>query len=84
MPWKPFIVRQLARNICTLLTLPKNVGFNSRLEVCVAILIFHLDIKKHILERLTAAEGLEKYLGNKYVGAKRFGLEGGESFIPLS
>lgn len=44
---------------------------------------FSSDIKKHILERLTSAEGLEKYLGNKYVGAKRFGLEGGESFIPL-
>lgn len=44
---------------------------------------FSPEIKKHILERLTAAEGLEKYLGNKYVGAKRFGLEGGESFIPL-
>ena len=44
---------------------------------------FSADTKKHILERLTAAEGLEKFLGNKYVGAKRFGLEGGESFIPL-
>jgi 2-oxoglutarate dehydrogenase E1 component len=44
---------------------------------------FSTETKKHILERLTAAEGLEKYLGNKYVGAKRFGLEGGESFIPL-
>ncbi|GAB3041441.1 2-oxoglutarate dehydrogenase E1 component [Acinetobacter apis] len=39
--------------------------------------------KKHLLERLTAAEGLEKYLGNKYVGAKRFGVEGAESFIPM-
>ncbi len=39
--------------------------------------------RKHILERLTAAEGLEKYLGSRYAGAKRFGLEGGEAMIPL-
>lgn len=39
--------------------------------------------KMRILERLTAAEGLEKYLGLKYVGQKRFSLEGGDSFIPL-
>ena len=35
----------------------------------------------HILDRLTAAEGLERYLHTKYVGQKRFSLEGGESFI---
>ena len=44
---------------------------------------YSADIKKHLLERLTAAEGLEKYLGNKYPGTKSFGLEGGESMIPL-
>ncbi len=44
---------------------------------------FSGETRKHILERLTAAEGLEKYLGTKYAGAKRFGLEGGESMIPL-
>ncbi len=37
--------------------------------------------KIHILNRLTAAEGLERYLHTKYVGQKRFSLEGGESFI---
>jgi 2-oxoglutarate dehydrogenase E1 component len=37
--------------------------------------------KKQILDRLTAAEGLERYLHTKYVGQKRFSLEGGESFI---
>lgn len=39
------------------------------------------DEKIHILDRLTAAEGLERYLHTKYVGQKRFSLEGGESFI---
>ncbi len=39
------------------------------------------DEKKRILEKLTAAEGLERYLHTKYVGQKRFSLEGGESFI---
>ncbi|QYY24157.1 MULTISPECIES: 2-oxoglutarate dehydrogenase E1 component [unclassified Diaphorobacter] len=42
---------------------------------------FSADKKKRILERLTAAEGLERYLHTKYVGQKRFSLEGGESFI---
>jgi 2-oxoglutarate dehydrogenase E1 component len=44
---------------------------------------YSADTRKHLLERLTAAEGLEKFLGTKYAGAKRFGLEGGESLIPL-
>ena len=42
---------------------------------------FTAEKKKHILERLTAAEGLERYLHTRYVGQKRFSLEGGESFI---
>ena len=42
---------------------------------------FSADKKKHILDRLTAAEGFERFLHTKYVGQKRFSLEGGESFI---
>ena len=39
--------------------------------------------KSAILERLIAAEGLEKYLHRRYPGTKRFGLEGAESLIPM-
>ncbi|MBL0720005.1 2-oxoglutarate dehydrogenase E1 component [Piscinibacter sp. Jin2] len=42
---------------------------------------FVAEQKVHVLNRLTAAEGLERYLHTKYVGQKRFSLEGGESFI---
>ncbi len=42
---------------------------------------FSAEKKKHILGRVTAAEGLERFLHTKYVGQKRFSLEGGESFI---
>jgi len=43
---------------------------------------FTVNGKRAILERLTAAEGFEKFLQLKYTGTKRFGLEGGESMIP--
>ncbi len=43
--------------------------------------VFDAEKKKRILDRLTAAEGLERFLHTKYVGQKRFSLEGGESFI---
>ena len=39
--------------------------------------------QRRILERLTAAEGLERYLHTKYVGQKRFSLEGGDALIPM-
>jgi 2-oxoglutarate dehydrogenase E1 component len=42
---------------------------------------FNVEEKRQILDRVTAAEGLERYLSAKYVGQKRFSLEGGESFI---
>ncbi|MDH5388326.1 MAG: 2-oxoglutarate dehydrogenase E1 component [Gammaproteobacteria bacterium] len=44
---------------------------------------FSLKEKKNILLQLTDAEGLERFLHTKYVGQKRFSLEGGESLIPL-
>jgi len=39
--------------------------------------------RRALLEHLTAAEGLERYLHTKYVGQKRFSLEGGDALIPL-
>ncbi|AQV94580.1 MULTISPECIES: 2-oxoglutarate dehydrogenase E1 component [Cupriavidus] len=55
--------------------------WQERLETTRSKPVFTLDKKKHILDRLTAAEGLERFLHTKYVGQKRFSLEGGESFI---
>lgn len=42
---------------------------------------FNADTKRRILKEITAAETLERYLHTKYVGQKRFSLEGGESTI---
>ena len=39
--------------------------------------------KLRVLAALTATEGLERYLHTKYVGQKRFSLEGGDSLIPM-
>jgi 2-oxoglutarate dehydrogenase E1 component len=54
-----------------------------RLEQAAGKFGFDAKARTRILERLTAAEGLERYLHTKYVGQKRFSLEGGDSLIPL-
>ncbi|WP_416761470.1 2-oxoglutarate dehydrogenase E1 component [Roseateles sp. So40a] len=55
--------------------------WQERLEAIRSKPTYTAEKKQQILERLTAAEGLERYLHTKYVGQKRFSLEGGESFI---
>lgn len=41
------------------------------------------DERLWVLEQLTSAEGIERYLHTRYVGQKRFSLEGGDSLIPM-
>ena len=53
----------------------------ARLEPVRSAPQFTTEHRKRLLDRLTAAETLERYLHTKYVGQKRFSLEGGESAI---
>ena len=56
--------------------------FRDRVEKDENALKFTKNGKQAILNKLIQAEGFEKYLNTKYVGTKRFGLDGGESLIP--
>ncbi|MBL7005077.1 MAG: 2-oxoglutarate dehydrogenase E1 component [Gammaproteobacteria bacterium] len=53
------------------------------LESCLSVPSFKKGRRRRILERIIAAENLEKYLHTRYVGQKRFSLEGGEALIPV-
>ncbi|MEX1080983.1 MAG: 2-oxoglutarate dehydrogenase E1 component [Halofilum sp. (in: g-proteobacteria)] len=54
-----------------------------RLEVPRAQPDYSPEKRRWILDRLTAADGIERYMHSKYVGQKRFSLEGSESLIPM-
>ncbi|MBP0118342.1 MAG: 2-oxoglutarate dehydrogenase E1 component, partial [Candidatus Nitrotoga sp.] len=62
---------------------PQKRWIQDRLESSRGEQNYSSDVKRRILERLTAAETLEHYLHTKYVGQKRFSLEGSESLIPM-
>ena len=65
-----------------IVNLEEKQWIQARIESNKGYFGFASDVQVHLLERLTAAEGLEKHLDSKYPGTKRFGLEGGESLIP--
>ena len=65
------------------ITDPKEkVWFRDRMEKDENQMNFTLNGKKAILNKIVQAEGFEKFLATKFVGTKRFGLDGGESLIP--
>jgi len=55
----------------------------NRLESVQSQAKLSLTEKEEILKGLIAADGLEKYLGAKFPGAKRFSLEGGDALVPM-
>jgi len=60
----------------------EKIWFRERIEKEENKLNFTLNGKKAILNKLIQAEGFEKFLAIKFVGTKRFGIDGGESLIP--
>lgn len=55
---------------------------HQRIEKAADVFPTSKDQKKRLLEQLSKAEGMERYLHTKYVGQKRFSLEGGDALIP--
>ncbi|NNM59078.1 MAG: 2-oxoglutarate dehydrogenase E1 component [Legionellales bacterium] len=68
----------------TYMTDPQQIAWiQEYIEPCCGKPQLSKEEKLHIFKMLTAAEGLERYLGTRFVGQKRFSLEGGDSFIPM-
>ncbi len=61
----------------------ERLWLRERFEAEMANRSYDGEEQRRILESLNRAEGIERYLNTKYVGQKRFSLEGGEALIPL-
>lgn len=73
----------IAYEIRYLTSMEQRRWLTSRVETNPVRISLSADEKVNILTKLSAAEGLERYLHTKYVGQKRFSLEGGGSLIPM-
>lgn len=62
---------------------PEKRWIQKRMEPVLGEPRHSIETRKWLLQRMLAAEGLERYLHSKYVGQKRFSLEGGEALIPM-
>ncbi|HTL25504.1 MAG TPA: thiamine pyrophosphate-dependent enzyme, partial [Burkholderiales bacterium] len=60
----------------------QRMWIQERIEPNRGVSKFSAEQQKRLLQKLTEAEHLERYLHTRYVGQKRFSLEGGESLIP--
>jgi len=60
---------------------PQKLWLQQRIEGVASSPTLNSDTKKWLLHRLTAAESMERHLGSRYAGQKRFSLEGSESLI---
>jgi len=62
---------------------PQKEWLQQRIESVASAPALDPDMRRWVLERVTAAESMERHLGSRYVGQKRFSLEGGESLIVI-
>jgi 2-oxoglutarate dehydrogenase E1 component len=75
--------RTLGVQYMYILDTPTKRWLQERIEPIRSKASYNAEQQRHILERLTAAETLERYLHTKYVGQKRFSGEGGLTMIPM-
>jgi 2-oxoglutarate dehydrogenase E1 component len=61
----------------------ERLWLRKRFELGMVTERLETDERLWLLQQLTAAEGIERYLHTRFVGQKRFSLEGGESLIPM-
>ncbi|MBX2836512.1 MAG: 2-oxoglutarate dehydrogenase E1 component [Gammaproteobacteria bacterium] len=62
---------------------PQKEWLQQRIETVASSPKLQPDTQRWLLQRVSAAEGLERHLGSRYAGQKRFSLEGGESLIVI-